>query len=714
MAIVKVNKDRYTVDSLYQFDYNQDLTIYGLSLPSIPEIHFANSVVKEAIVKQATMDNAGIVSVDIPNEILTYPNNIDVYVCIYEGDAFRVLYKFTIPVNPKKKPAEYVLIDEENIHSFNALENKLENTLKLSLENYAEANAKYDETNVKYSNAVDLLNEAVEKNNSATEEYNKGIEYVDNTLESTKEAQSKAEDAQAKAEEAQSKAEEAQTKAENALQTVSDTVEAVETAEAEAIEAIEGVKNNAVESIEDVKQEAIESVETAEAEAIEAVKKSADTVSQADWDQNDDTMLDYVKNRTHYKEVLSEEGTLLEETTISFTTSMIGVSGIGTSNVNEGGEYTVYWNGTAYECKPVKKGSTLHLGNASLTTSLEDTGEPFDIELLSETGALITKSTSTAESVTIKIESKEVVVYHKLDSKYIKDMYYTEEGDETEILSETTVTLTDSQGVIDTTLNLEEGKTYKVLWNGVEYECVAQVMTSEGVARALGLGDVGTLTGGTSTGEPFIVVMVYPEYVETIGVASAVYCIDGSESATLKIIGKTITIHKIPSKYLPETESVIITIADDGTISANVSLSSMKDISDAELRSRLTVNYESSPYPLTVLGVDKLETEDVVVFTIMVKSYSDTFMGIIDYVTWAYYNSVGTDALSFAGLGYNAQFVTIPTGSKAGMLVMYQSNGTVYPSFPTELIMKASDNNSKLMKLTVSSDGSITATEYTA
>lgn len=127
MAIVRVNKDRYTVDSLYQYDYNQDLVIYGLSLPSIPEIHFANSVVKEALVKQATLDNAGVVRVDIPNEILTYPHNIDVYVGVYEGDAFRVWYSFTIPVKPKKKPAEFITPDDETVHSFNALENQILN-----------------------------------------------------------------------------------------------------------------------------------------------------------------------------------------------------------------------------------------------------------------------------------------------------------------------------------------------------------------------------------------------------------------------------------------------------------------------------------------------------------------------------------------------------------------------------------------------------------
>lgn len=108
MIGARITKDRYTVDPLYQWDKNQVLQIYGLSLPSVPEIHFANKTMTTAIVKQASMDEAGVVSVDIPNSLLTQSQDIIVYVCIIEDDAFRCLYKIVIPVHAKQKPSDYI------------------------------------------------------------------------------------------------------------------------------------------------------------------------------------------------------------------------------------------------------------------------------------------------------------------------------------------------------------------------------------------------------------------------------------------------------------------------------------------------------------------------------------------------------------------------------------------------------------------------------
>lgn len=71
MAELTVNKgDRYTTDSLFQWDLGQVLEIHGLSLSSDPEIHFITEVLNGAIVRQATRDDKGIISVKIPNSLL--------------------------------------------------------------------------------------------------------------------------------------------------------------------------------------------------------------------------------------------------------------------------------------------------------------------------------------------------------------------------------------------------------------------------------------------------------------------------------------------------------------------------------------------------------------------------------------------------------------------------------------------------------------------
>lgn len=157
MANVHIDKKSYTVDSLYQWDINQELVIYGLSLATIPEIHFTNDAMDKAIVRQATMDNAGVIRAEIPNSMLQKPYKIRAYVCIYEGDTFKSLYLITIPVNARSMPTDYTItVSDDEVYSFNALENKLENTLALSLARYEDANRKYNE-------AANVLAETVVK-----------------------------------------------------------------------------------------------------------------------------------------------------------------------------------------------------------------------------------------------------------------------------------------------------------------------------------------------------------------------------------------------------------------------------------------------------------------------------------------------------------------------------------------------------------------------
>ena len=156
MSNVIVKSNRYTVDPLYQWDLNQVLTIHGLSLASIPEIHFTNTGMDRAIVRQATMDDAGVISADVPNSLLQKPYKITAYVCIYEGDTFKSLYAIEIPVKARKKPGDYTLENDEELYSFNAIENQLVNLLSL-IEDHNQVDddlyKKYGNLDSKYENA---------------------------------------------------------------------------------------------------------------------------------------------------------------------------------------------------------------------------------------------------------------------------------------------------------------------------------------------------------------------------------------------------------------------------------------------------------------------------------------------------------------------------------------------------------------------------------
>ena len=122
MANVIVEKNSYKVESLYQWDKNQMLYIYGLSLASAPEIHFTNETMDGALVRSAAMDVNGVVSVMIPNSFLQKPYRITVYICQYSGQTFESMYKLVIPVKARQKPADYTIEnDDGEIYSFNEL-----------------------------------------------------------------------------------------------------------------------------------------------------------------------------------------------------------------------------------------------------------------------------------------------------------------------------------------------------------------------------------------------------------------------------------------------------------------------------------------------------------------------------------------------------------------------------------------------------------------
>jgi hypothetical protein len=123
MAIVKVEKNSYTVDPLYQWDLNQVLEIRGLSMAAVPEVHFTNDAMVRAIRRFATMDAAGVIQVEVPNALLQTAAKIRALVCIREGEVFKTYHDIRIPVKARPQPADYTITDDQDIYSFLELEN---------------------------------------------------------------------------------------------------------------------------------------------------------------------------------------------------------------------------------------------------------------------------------------------------------------------------------------------------------------------------------------------------------------------------------------------------------------------------------------------------------------------------------------------------------------------------------------------------------------
>lgn len=128
MAEIKLESNGYyNVDPLYQWDLNQTLYIYGVSVVN-PIIHINNKTMVKSIVCRPTIDKSGVISVKIPNSLLQKSEPICVYICSYVGEDFKTYYKMEIPVKGRPKPADYTLdVDDEEVYSFVKLEQAISN-----------------------------------------------------------------------------------------------------------------------------------------------------------------------------------------------------------------------------------------------------------------------------------------------------------------------------------------------------------------------------------------------------------------------------------------------------------------------------------------------------------------------------------------------------------------------------------------------------------
>ena len=146
-----------------------------------------------------------------------------------------------------------------------------------------------------------------------------------------------------------------------------------------------------------------------------------------DWNQNDKTAPDYVKNRPFYTGD-PVETILVEESTVSFVDMGGGSYGAqvqSTFVATVGEAYKVYWDGSAYErtCVAVSGSSFLFIGNLSIIGMGPDTGEPFIIGVSNGKGTQIaTTDTSSSHTISIIGFVQEVV---KIDEKYLPNTVAT-------------------------------------------------------------------------------------------------------------------------------------------------------------------------------------------------------------------------------------------------------------------------------------------------
>lgn len=321
---------------------------------------------------------------------------------------------------------------------------------------------------------------------------------------------------------------------------------------------------------------------------------------QPDWNQNDPTAADYVKNRTHYEGM----------TTVVFADNVTVETADGRESENpftmdeivEGQTYTITWDGTAYECVAyIAEGpNTPSLGNGELAGVSGGNGEPFFITVFE--GATLVFANTGTHTVSISAVQEGIA---KIDEKFIPDTIARKsdlEGIDGGVTSWNDLTdkpfgemetrdvyLPETQSKsTEFEKTLTVGDACVVNWNGVEYECQVSSYSSSGALGIALIGNIGYVDPRSSdTGEPFSIEVYFDKTTNVLSntikamyTAYGVPYVDGS--ATFSIYKKETTVHTIDPKFLPAGGSggavqYIITHDEKaGTVSANMTFDELK------------------------------------------------------------------------------------------------------------------------------------------
>ena len=264
--------------------------------------------------------------------------------------------------------------------------------------------------------------------------------------------------------------------------------------------------------------------------------------------------------------------------------------------VNVGVEYDVYWEGTKYVCTPFEASGELFFGNADLQAfesvkehPLSNKNAPFLFTGSGDTITMITKDSTTAENIDISVTTHAYTVYNKLPKEYLPDdiggvnvtaevgqTIVVEKVDgsgkptkwraaeyqprthwqggnvETDIVPQTTFTPVYESVLQCTkadlpTFELEEGKTYTVIFDGSTYTCTP-FMVSLGLFSGIAIGNT-IFAQGENNGMPFAICVINNSLCWVL-------CMDASEH-TVRVIGETTIYNKIPKGYLEKSDFAV-------------------------------------------------------------------------------------------------------------------------------------------------------------
>ena len=336
---------------------------------------------------------------------------------------------------------------------------------------------------------------------------------------------------------------------------------------------------------------------------------SGGTSAPSDWEA-DEGEPGHILNRPFYSEY--KPVTLLETTTLTANGSFAGIDGVGfltkLLDVRDGMECIVTYKGAAYNC--TARATTFNdipcciIGN-SYAFGDANTGEPFLVCAFSEAvasqvgiyGGVIPLDGSASFVISI---AKLAEVAHKLPGKFVPDGVAGIVEGQTEIFPSTTLDLSSGSGNIPLSYfgyDFNEGETYTVKFNDLEFNCVARALNGDGLTGKV----LGNFEG--DTGEPFAIIRYDEETAKSTGISMAIALVDldhSSAPVTLSILRNKV-VHKLDDECLPDT-----------ALTRKTLVKNVQELSDAE---KDDIRNEISPFNKGVtatytLNVDGWEEMD--------------------------------------------------------------------------------------------------------
>lgn len=273
---------------------------------------------------------------------------------------------------------------------------------------------------------------------------------------------------------------------------------------------------------------------------------------QSDWNAKEGEA-GHVLNRTHWADVTFVE--FLSECNPTYNADQNAYVAMATAVPAVGDTYTIRWNGVDYVCvaqdASVVMPGAVGFGNGD-NFGLASNGEPFAVLFVNQDGMVLAMVMpfDGSEEITLAAYKHEENV-HKLDNKYIDSEWMATivDGRGTPALEEQALTFSVSDDSMTYTWNrasaevmpsVEDGKTYIIVVDGVEYTATAKLNadSSDNAVR---------LTVGTSI----------DFWAYTNGVISMIHLV-GYGTNPVHVVGiyeKAKVPNKLPAKFLPDNQS---------------------------------------------------------------------------------------------------------------------------------------------------------------